>query len=213
MGAAKIRRAVLLLATCLAVPATANAGPITSGVWSPVGNTWNTGTIFWDNQSGDCDVCNAGTLLNIIFGPLEYLHDGSGGATAFKFNQAVSYTKFGSLSVLKGTFSQQPDGNFTYDNTAGLIANSLATGWQFALFRQVGPQSTRYFIGVEDLPVGPSLLQQQLSGNGWTSDADFNDYMASFTLENVPEPSTLMLMGTAFAGFAARRLRRRSTRP
>ncbi len=209
-----MRKMAVLLGFCLTLPASAAAAPITSGIWSPVVSTSNNGAIFWDNLSVDCFVCNAGTILDIIYGPIEYLHDGSGGATQFSFSEAVSPTQVSSLTLLKNyTFTQQADGSFTYNNGLGFVSNSLGSNWdQFALFRQVSTQGTRYFLAIEDLDITPIRLP--LLGLVTLSDKDYNDYIGSFYIDNpvppidtVPEPSTLMLMGTALA-VVSRRFRR-----
>ena len=42
------------------------------------------------------------------------------------------------------------------------------------------------------------------------NDHDHNDYIVTFEQHNVPEPSSLMLMGVAAAGWAARSKLRRN---
>jgi hypothetical protein len=193
---------IVALAGLSIVPVPAAASPITPGHWSDVGPAAKDGVVFWDNPSVDCGYCAAGELLDIIFGPLEFLNDGNGKATPFKFTEPVSFTTLGGLSLWKGgTLLQNADGSFSYDNGQGFLSNSWADGSQFALFRHVGPDSTQYFLGIEDMSIAAGLVP---------SDQDYNDYIASFTLSNVPEPSTLLLMGAAVAGYTIRRLRRRS---
>ena len=188
----------LLVAVILTMPVRAEATPITPGQWSDIGVAAYDGAVFWDNPSVDCGFCSAGELLDLIYGPLEFFHDGSNKAAPFAFTGPISYTKVGALTAWKnGTFTHEADGSFTYDNGLGFVANSL-TSQQFALFRKAGPDTTQYFIGVEDIALNGLLA----------SDADYNDYIATFTVTNVPEPGTLLLMGTAL-GAAARRLRRK----
>ena len=65
---------------------------------------------------------------------------------------------------------------------------------QFALFRYVLPEETRYFLGVEDI-----LLTEALN------DRDYNDYIVKFETHSVPEPGTLLLLGSGMAALAVRK--------
>lgn len=205
---------IFMLAAMLAVPSLAAAGPITTGVWSPVTNPANDGGEFWDNLSVDdatCTViCNAGAILDRLFGPVEYLHDGSGGAVAFSFGESVTSQYFADLTGWKnGIFQQLADGSFTYDaNQAsfpGHVSNSLLDPGQFALFRKAIPGGFQYWVGVEDIRFDLQDL------HNLTSDKDYNDYIVTFSqVSSVPEPGLLLLMGSGI--FAATRRFRRGNR-
>jgi hypothetical protein len=45
------------------------------------------------------------------------------------------------------------NGAVSYDTPNGLSANSLDNPQQFVLFRLVALNTTRYYIGVEDIPL------------------------------------------------------------
>jgi hypothetical protein len=207
------------MAAMLAVPSLAAAGPITTGAWSPVTSPAADGGEFWDNPSVDdanCGgfKCNMGSLLDRIFGSIEYLHgstnlDGSTNPVAFAFGESVSWSYFGDLTDWKqGIFQQLGDGSFTYDaNQAshpGHISNSLLQPEQFALFRKAVKGGYQYWIGVEDIRFDMQMPPDIVT------DKDYNDYMVSFSqVTDVPEPGLLLLMGTGIFA-AARRFRRES---
>ena len=72
-------------------------------------------------------------------------------------------------------------------------SNSWDDPGQYALFRFVLPETTRYFLGVEDI-----LISQ-------VNDHDYNDYVARFETQPVPEPGTLLLLGSGMAALAVRK--------
>jgi hypothetical protein len=192
-----------LLAILLTMPSITFAGPVTLGTWSAMPAPDADQQPFWDGLSWDCPTCGVGFLLD-GFGPLEYLNDGLGGFVDFAFEGVIDApTLLYSITAWHdGTLGLRADGAFTYDSGTGRLSNSLDNGAQYALFRQIGPQVTRYFLGVEDI-----LLSET------ANDRDYNDYVITFTQPKpVPEPSSLLLMGTAIAGLAARRTRRKRAR-
>ena len=68
---------------------------------------------------------------------------------------------------------------------------------QYALFRVVLPEVTHYFMGIEDI----------LIKSGGPNDRDYNDYVVKWDTptQSVPEPGTLLLLGSGIAALAARR--------
>jgi hypothetical protein len=190
----------LVLLSLLLAPSAALAAPITAGTWSPVGAVNADGFPFWDGASNDCQDCGVAEFL-VPFGPLEYLHDGSGAPVPFVFPEAVPWTRLFALSITPGVFGQRADGAFTYETDTVHDSNSVDQPGQFALFRQVGSSTIRYFVAVEDLrlDIGPV-----------PSDRDYNDYVATFReARAVPEPATLLLMGGAMlVGVARLRMRK-----
>ena len=127
---------------------------------------------------------------------LEYLTNGSGSFTSFRFEEDIfNLTKIGGItSRSNGVLGVGAGGALTYSNGYGPAMNSWDDPGQFALFRQVLPETTHYFIGVEDLLFGDPI-----------NDSDYNDYVARFDTREVPEPATLLLLGSGMAVIAARK--------
>ena len=198
-----IRRSVLLLTLGVLTPVVASAGPITAAgsTWSSVspgsgGASDLTLAPFWGGLSGDCAECGIGYLLGAYTNPqLEYLTDGAGGASSFRFDDeditptlVTSMTGWGA-----GTLKIYANGVFAYDTPNDHKSNSWDNPGQYALFRLVGPQVTQYFLGIEDIPLCFA-----------SNDHDYNDYVVTFSVPTppvapVPEPGTLILLGSAMA--------------
>jgi hypothetical protein len=199
----------------LLVPSAALADPISlSGQWSstavpPSGDPTSLPlefVPFWSGTSWDGPLMGVGYLID-AYGTqgLEYLHDGTGRYTAFRFDDEVlNVTKINGITAWTGgVFGRRADGAFTYDSGTGRVSNSWDSGQQYALFRLVGPDSTRYFLGIEDI-----LLSEA------QNDRDYNDYVVTFETASVPEPTTLLLMASGMAALALRKKRaRRTARP
>lgn len=200
-----MKAAVLAFALCL-IPAVAAAAPITTGVWTSVGSgpagPDGDRQPFWDGLSWDGDTMGIGYLLDGYGGTsLEFLSDGSGGASAFRFDEPLTLSPplYNITAWRGGTLGRRADGAFTYDSGTGRLSDSWEHAGQYALFRVVGPDATRYFLGVEDILANEAR-------NDW----DYNDYVVTFSLpaESVPEPSALPLVVVGLAALAWRGMRR-----
>jgi len=192
------------VALALVIPSAASAGPITVGTWSQIDGP--AVKPFWDNNSWDGRGLIGGTLIqNSALSKcagcpaIEYLHNGLGGYVPFQFSDDLyDATKiFGITAWRNGTLTRVNDA-FVYDNGVGNVYNSLDNPGQFALFRVVGADSIRYFLGIEDIIL-----------TALHNDRDYNDYGLTFTTpftpQPVPEPGTLFLLGSGVAAMAARR--------
>lgn len=198
----------IALAIVLLVPSVAAAGPITTGTWSSISSP-SSGALFqslslapfWGGASWDGPGLNGGTLIEALntcttCPTLEYLNDGAGNYTSFEFSGDIfgSTKVFGITAWEHGSLSRV-NNRFVYDNGVGNVYNSWDNPGQFALFRAVGADSIRYFLGIEDI-----IITAQYN------DRDYNDFGVTFTTpKSVPEPGTLLLLGSGAAALAARR--------
>lgn len=200
-----LRALVLVLA--LLVPSAALADPISvGGMWSatsapssgdPTGQPLGVQP-FWSGASWDGPLLGIGHLIN-AFGAegLEYLHDGTGHYTSFRFEEELlNLRRINGITWNPGVFGLRADGVFTYDAGPGRVSNSWDSGQQYALFRLVGVETTHYFLGIEDI-----LLSDP------HNDQDYNDYVVTFETASVPEPGTLLLLSTGVAALALRKKR------
>jgi PEP-CTERM motif len=200
---------VLVLVLALLVPSSALADPIIAGggAWQSASTSFTDVSLgieivpFWSGASWDCAACGVGDLIDAYGQGLEYLHDGFGRATGFRFGMDDDLTTpvlFRQMTAwMNGVFGRREDGAFTYDSGTGRVSNSWDNGEQYALFRLRGEDSTRYFLGIEDI-----LMSEIMN------DRDHNDYIVTFTeSHSVPEPSSLLLLGCAAAIAGARKMR------
>jgi hypothetical protein len=217
----------LMAAALVVAPSTASAALITTGVWEAVGSPTSQGVHFWDQESADCrDLdgrCNAAQVIlgadgGLFYNPydpadgrLEYLHDGSGNPVAFWFDTSVTALwtwEYFNSSLDQGRPGQSASGAITYNiageddpdlqKYVGFVGQSVLDPKQFALFRQqIGGAPTRYYFAFEDRTDAGS-------------DFDYNDSIMSLQVTSVPEPTTLVLLGTGVLGVVVRRFRHRS---
>ena len=200
-----LRAFVVVLA--LMVPSAAMADPIiVSGMWSPTmtppGADPNAltaeQTAFWSNPSWDGALMGVAYLINAFNTEnLEYLHNEDGSPVSFRFDEEILNQTwlFGITGWTGGVFGRNELGAFTYDSGTGRVSNSWDNGEQYALFRIRGEETTRYILGIEDI-----LLSE-------VTDRDYNDYVTTFETRSVPEPGTLLLVGSGMAMLAAQRRR------
>ena len=164
-----LRAFVVVLA--LMVPSAAMADPITaSGLWSPTMTPPSAdpnvlpleATAFWSNWSWDGPLMGVAYLINAYHTEnLEYLHNPDGSRREFPIRRRDHQSDDFSLASRRGLpgSSGETKSAPLRMTTESAAPNSWDNGEQFALFRIVGPETTRYFLGVEDIPVSCVVLR------------------------------------------------------
>jgi hypothetical protein len=171
---------------------------------------------FWGNSDGSAD-------LNFVFGEATGAYYDFSLLGEFTADWAINeigwydpnqpstlHTIFAASQTIGQTSMVYIPGDFGiyYRNTSGngemfftqTSLNAFGNKQQFAAF-QIGDMNV---VGIED------IFSQEVSGS-WTptaSDYDYNDVMVGFQRVNVPEPSSLLLMGLGLAAAAAKARRR-----
>lgn len=130
------------------------------------------------------------------FGWFEYTPGGPGQPGVIGDSHTLFGGALGSTPGTTSTFT--PTSFYGYYLTSGMgeTFTTVGNGGQFALFDGL---NGALWIGVEDLPIDG------------VSDGDYNDMIMRSTPVPVPEPSSLLLLGTGLVGLGAavrRRLRR-----
>lgn len=143
------------------------------------------------------------TTYGIGFGDSTGIDQGSGTIGGVAYDQLFyrgQWTFHGPSVVAPTTFDESPltrDGRFVFEGSLAAYATDSRTGLPLFSANLRGSGTARAYFGVEtSLPGGPRLLVHDL------------DYFFDDTAP-VPEPSTLLLAGTAL-GAAFARYRRRS---
>ncbi len=157
-----LRGFVVVLA--LMVPSAAMADPITvSGMWSPTMTPPSAdptvlpleATAFWSNPSWDGPLMGVAYLIDAFNTEnLEYLHNPDGSPASFRFDEADRQSDVALWDHADGLAASSGETNPAHSRmtaepapsrTPGTTANSIA------LFRIRGPETTRYFLGIEDI--------------------------------------------------------------
>jgi hypothetical protein len=192
-------------------PVVAGSTALTFAVSTP-----GTAADYWGNADGSAD-------LNFVFGEATgafYDFSMLGEITADWTINEIGWYNPSSPQTLNTIFSASQttgatslvyipgDFGIYYRNTSGngemfftqTSLNAFGNKQQFAAF-QVGDTN---FVGIEDI----FSTQVTQSWSATSSDYDYNDVMLSFRRVNVPEPSSLLLMGLGLAAAAAKARRR-----
>ena len=156
------------------VPSAAMADPIiVSGMWSPTMTPLSSdptvlsleATAFWSNPSWDGALMGVAYLINAFnTANLEYLHNEDGSPVNFRFDEEILNQTwlFGITGWTGGVFGRNElaplrmTAEPAASRTPGTTANSTRSSVS------VGAETTRYFLGIEDILLSESRQRPRL---------------------------------------------------